>query len=455
MQEHRCRSAGAERRKPAERVEGIAAPVGISKEYYGSRVSWTLQKDSGTTSRGMQKPMPVKTQILTDVAEGIWLDSYQLSAGGDCQLKGSSDWSITKKTLRGGVSAGIDVVEIDNGAFSITVLPTRGMGLWKGDYKGIPLGWRSPVKLPVHPGFVNLTEHNGLGWLSGFNELLCRCGLASHGAPGLDAVPDSNGSSVEMPLTLHGKIANTAAHHVEVAVSDEGAGSLSITGTVDEAMLFGSCFRLTSRLETRAGSNQLSIHDRVTNLSGQASEVELLYHTNFGRPFLEPNARFHAPYREMAPSDARSAEDVDTWNEYLEPTSGYAEQCYFLELLADEQDQTLVLLANAAADKGVSLRFSRRELPCFTLWKNTQAEADGYVTGLEPGTSLPNHRSFERGRGRVIRLEPGQSISTRLDLTVHDSPESLAEVGAEIAQIQKQTATRAHRQPHPEWSPES
>jgi hypothetical protein len=397
--------------------------------------------------------MPEKTQILTDVAEGIWHDTFQLSASADCQLDGSSDWSITKKTLRGGVSAGIDVVEIDNGAFSISVLPTRGMGLWKGDYKGIPLGWSSPVKLPVHPGFVNLTERSGLGWLSGFNELLCRCGLQSHGAPGPDVVPDGNGSSTEIPLTLHGKIANTAAHRVEVAVSDIGAGTLSVTGTVDEAMLFGSCLRLTSRLETRAGSNRVTVIDRVTNLAGQPHEVELLYHTNIGRPFLEPNSRFHAPFRDMAPADARSAEDVDTWDTYLAPTTGYAEQCYFVELLADDRDQTLVLLENAAADKGVCLQFSRSELPCFTLWKNTQAEADGYVTGLEPGTSLPNHRSFERSSGRVVRLDAGESITARLDLTVHDSSEALGEVRRQIAELQKQATTSGHRQPRREWSP--
>ena len=44
------------------------------------------------------------------------------------------------------------------------------------------------------------------------------------------------------------------------------------------------------------------------------------------------------------------------------------------------------------------------ELPCFTLWKNTAAEADGYVTGLEPGTNFPNLRSFERFVGENWNL---------------------------------------------------
>jgi hypothetical protein len=47
-------------------------------------------------------------------------------------------------------------------------------------------------------------------------------------------------------------------------------------------------------------------------------------------------------------------------------------------------------------DLGLILRWNRRELPCFTLWRNSAAVEDGYVTGLEPGTNFPNFKGFER-----------------------------------------------------------
>src|SRR6185369_7830818 len=118
---------------------------------------------------------------------------------------------VRKRTLRGGLRDGIDLIEVHNGALAFTVLPTRGMGLWRGDYHGLSLGWRSPVEGPVHPKYVNLADRGGLGWLAGFDELLCRCGLASNGPPG----KDDNGT----PLTLHGRIANLPAQAVEVRVS--------------------------------------------------------------------------------------------------------------------------------------------------------------------------------------------------------------------------------------------
>ena len=156
--------------------------------------------------------MPTRSIVLTDAAEGVWSETFELRESAGLRLAGGSDWSVRKRTLRGGVSEGVDVVDLHNGALSVSILPTRGMGLWRGSYRGIPIGWNSPVKQPVNPCYVNQTDRNGLGWLTGFNELLCRCGLSSNGAPGLDVIVDNTGQKTEAPLTLHGKIANIPAH---------------------------------------------------------------------------------------------------------------------------------------------------------------------------------------------------------------------------------------------------
>ncbi len=398
--------------------------------------------------------MPTQTVVLTDVAQGVYLDEYRLGPDAELQMPGSADWSISKRTLRGGVSEGVDVVEVNNGSFRVSLLPTRGMGLWRGEYLGIPLGWSSPVAMPVNPRWVNLTERKGLGWLAGFNEWLCRCGLAWHGAPGTDVVRDNQGNVAEVLLTLHGRVANTPAHQVEIAASTEGGGLLSVTGVVDDVMFFGPCLRLTSRLETRLGSNRLRIIDEVTNLSGQPAEVELLYHTNFGPPLLEQGAQFVAPLQEVAPCNLRAAEGIDNWREYEKPTPGYVEQCYFLDLAADETGRTLVLLKNAAGDRGISLHFNRRQLPHFTLWKNTQAEADGYVTGLEPATSFPNLKTFEREQGRVINLAAGESYQAQFDIAVHTSSADVLAIEQEIAGLQGETPPQVYREPQAKYSPQ-
>ena len=364
-----------------------------------------------------------------------------------CVWPGSSNWSILKRTLRGGVSDGVDVVELNNGKLSVSILPTRGMGLWRGRYENIEIGWNSPVKRPVNPAFVDLSDRNGLGWLSGFNELLCRCGLSSNGPPGVDTIVDATGKRSETPLTLHGKIANLPAHRVEVRADSAGDGLLVVRGEVDESSMFGPSLRLSTSYETIPGSNRLTIRDEVRNLSARSLEVQLLYHTNVGRPFLDAGAKLVLPVRQAAPRDPRAAEDVSTWQTYRGPTPGYAEQCYYAELIGDDREQTVVLLRNAAGDRGISLEYGIRALPCFTVWKCTQAEADGYVTGLEPATNFPNFKTFERSHGRVVTLAPQQSYATQLALIVHASSAEVAAVEKRISDLQNRVHPIVHERP--------
>ena len=395
--------------------------------------------------------MATKTVVLTDadLCEALDVDRIDRSSGID--LSGSADWFVARQTLRGGTADGVDVVELNNGELSLSILPTRGMGLWRGSFRGIPLEWKSPVARPVHPSLVNLQERSGLGWLGGFNELMCRCGLSFNGPPGVDRVLDNNGNPIETQLTLHGKIANVPAHRVSVEITDEGTGALSVTGEVDETMMFAPALRLTSTVSTEAGSNAITVRDVVTNRGGQATELQLLYHTNIGRPFLEEGSRFVAPAAEIAPRDPHSAAGGETWDTYAGPVAGFVEEAFFFDLLGDDQNQTQVLLRNAQGDRGLSLKFSTKQLPCFTLWKNTQAEADGYVTGLEPGTNFPNLKTFERERGRVISLEPGASYETQFELRVHDTAEGVAAAEEQIKALQA-SSPQLHESPIEKFS---
>ncbi len=394
--------------------------------------------------------MPAEHRVITDVASQVWHDRFELT-GATLPLNGLQNWAVRQRRLRGGLSDGVDVVEIDNGALKLEVLPTRGMGVWRGSFQGIPIGWNSPVQQPVHPAFVNQTERGGLGWLAGFNELICRCGLSFMGPPGRDAGFEAHPILGE--LTLHGKIANLPAHRVEVTVDPDHHGRIAVTGIVDECSMFGPCLRLTSTIETTAGSNSFTIIDEVTNLSAKPAEFELLYHTNIGRPFLEPGARLLAPVREVCPRDANAAEGIENYDQYAAPDAAYAEQAFYFRLVGDAQQRGVVALRNAAGDAAISLRMPLTELPCFTLWKNTTAEADGYVTGLEPGTNFPNLRSFERANGRLLTLAPGATRRMSFEFAIHVGQTQVQELTDEIKDLQRTTTVALSRQPLREYSP--
>ena len=201
--------------------------------------------------------MAKKTWTLCDVDQDVYVDGISLSPA---QVGGvAKGYSIAKRTLRGGLREGVDVIEVDNGTFRFVVVPTRGMGIWSAMLGSIRLGWKSPVKGPVHPAFVHFNEASGIGWLDGFDELLVRCGLESNGAPEFNP----NGS---VRCVLHGRIANIPAHKVEVTI-DGDSGELSVTGVVDEARLFGNKLRMVSTLTTRVGRPGLTVTDVITNIS--------------------------------------------------------------------------------------------------------------------------------------------------------------------------------------------
>ena len=385
--------------------------------------------------------MAEKKWKLTDISERIYLDRLDLGAS---ELgKAAGGCSVTKWTQRGGLCEGVDTIEIDNGTFRFTVLPTRGMGIWRAQAGNLVLGWNSPIKGPVHPKLVPLMEPSGLGWLDGFDELLVRCGLESNGAPDFD-----EGGRLTYPL--HGRIANRPAHYVEVSVDDQ-TGEISLYGEVDESRFHFLKLRLSSTIRIRPGERGFRILDRIENLSENPAEAQILYHTNIGSPLLDAGAQVVAAAKTIAPFNTHAADGMRNWNSYDAPKPGYEEQVYLLELAADANDQTQVLLKNANSAQGVSMYFSTSQLPCFTVWKNTTAISDGYVTGLEPATNFPNPRTFEGRHGRFVSLAPRGSASFELRLEAHNAPDQVEQAEKEIAKLQAGTDPNVISQPREDW----
>ena len=128
----------------------------------------------------------MKSWTLLDLAVNPAADRYAEGQVITPEQLGLVGCTVRQQTLHGGLRDRVELLWIDNGGFRVAVLPQRGMGLWKAWLGDLPLGWNSPVRGPVHPSFVLLGEPSGLGWLDGFDELLCRCGLWSNGPPEYD-----------------------------------------------------------------------------------------------------------------------------------------------------------------------------------------------------------------------------------------------------------------------------
>jgi len=391
-------------------------------------------------------------KVLIDGGEGVHVDGWSLDADALVGAK-SAPWSIRKYSLTGGRQDGVDIVELDTGPTTIVAVPTRGMNILSAHTDDATIGWESPVQEVVHPAYVNVHDRGGTGFLDGFNEMIARCGLENMGAPCEDTIEAPTGEETTVELPLHGRISNIPAVRVWVSVELEEPYRLSVTGELYETRLFGPSYRLTSTLSAIPGQTGFRITDEVQNLSGTASEMELLYHCNFGPPLLEEGSRAIVPVKTMSPRDGRAAEGVEEWNIYGPPTPGFNEQTYYCRLHGDDDGRTKVGLANANRDLGISLAFSTEQLPAFALWKNTTAERDGYATGLEPGTGYPNTRPFERQKGRVNELGTGETYRADLEINMHQDGTQVKEMMQEIDELTEGRESQLLEDIDPDLSP--
>jgi len=391
---------------------------------------------------------PLFCKVLTSVRQNIQVDSWEINH----HLKSLATnvlWSVNKYKLCGGKQAGVDVIEVNNGRLSFIVVPTRGMSVLKVEDGDVRLGWDSPVKEVVHPQFINLASRGGLGWLEGFNEWLVRCGLEWAGHPGHDKFRNHAGDEVEVDLTLHGKIGNIPASEVEVSIEAGSPPRIHIRGLVEERMFHGVQLSVWTDISTELGSNSFRIDDAVANDAPRAQEFQIIYHANFGPPLLEQGSRFVGAVEKVDSFNARAAENLTGYGEYAGPQPGCGEQVYCLKPLADADGRTEQLLHNAAGDRGVSLNFPVAQLPCLTLWKNLASPAEGYVTGIEPGTGFPYTRRIEREAGRVPKLAANEPRHFTIDFTIHSDQLSVQSAIGRVKNIQGRIKPEmAGDQPH-------
>lgn len=350
---------------------------------------------------------------------------------------------IRKRTHRGGLAEGVTSVEVDNGRLAFEVVPTRGMGIRWARQDQFDFKWDSPVPGPIHPQFVPLAEPSGLGWLDGFDELLARCGLESNGAPEFDDL-----GRVKYPL--HGRIANKPAEHVD-AVVDDVSGEIKLIGRVSEVRFHFFKLWLQTTIATTPGESAIRIRDEITNASDSPASFQILYHVNYGQPLLDAGSRVIAPVKAVVPRNAHAAKGIHAWDNYSAPEPGFEEQVYFFQLHAGTDGKTRTLLRNAHGTHGASLVFNVKQLPCFTVWKNTTGLKDGYVTGLEPGTNYPNPRSFETEHGRVITLQPGATAALEIELHFHTTREEVQAAEKVVSVIQGDKQPKVFDAPQPGW----
>ena len=329
-----------------------------------------------------------------------------------------------------GPERGVRVLDFRTGAgLSFRVAVDRGFDLLSADYRGVPIGWRSPTG-PRHPGLASVEENRGWGFLRSFTGLLATCGLDHALAPAASSVAQYiYPGFTEGDYPLHGRVSQVPARLVGYGSRwDDDACTLWAEGEVAQMAVFGENLVLTRRIEAALGGATITVDDRVENRGYRPTPHMLLYHYNFGYPLLDDGAELLIPSRAIVHAvhgDLR-AQGV---GHRLQgpPKADFSEQVYEHDVVAGPDGMASALLINPAlgADGfGVRLDYDRTALPCLIEWQCLQSGL--YVLGIEPSTNHVLGRRFAEERGELMFLEHGETRHYRTRLSVLDGADAIA-----------------------------
>jgi hypothetical protein len=313
---------------------------------------------------------------------------------------------VCLKVLDNGAERGVRVADFDTGSgFRFTVLLDRGMDIGAAHWGGRPLAWLSGAGV-VHPAFY---DPIGLGWLRSFpGGLMVGCGLDNVGLPSSDGGEE---------LGLHGRLSNTPAELVSCGGAWQGDEyEMWVEGQVRHYKLFSANLQLRRRISAQLGSNFLGIADTIVNQGFETAPFQILYHCNFGFPVVSPDTELWVDTVRSEPRDEEAAKGFDQYARFQAPTPGYAEQVFYHYPRADDEGYARAALFNQRMQFGVYVRFRTAELPHLVQWKMMGQGA--YVVGLEPGNCWVQGRAHDREHSVLQFLEPGESVSTHLEIGV-------------------------------------
>jgi len=306
----------------------------------------------------------------------------------------------------------VEQIQVRTGSgLAYDILPNRGMDISLAAFAGVPLSWQAPNG-DAHPAYYDDRDQN---WLrSATGGLLMTCGMRQVGPPNVDEGEE---------LGLHGRVHHSPAREVGVSTAWEGDEYvMAVRGVVEESIIYGEFLRLTRTITSRLGSNVLEIDDTVENLAFQPTPFMLMYHFNLGFPLLDAATQITYPSRRRVPIDAATPEDGYVgWDR---PDPDYAARVYLHDdLIADAQGWAAAILDNpafplpgGARPVRVKLTWATETLPKLTQWR--MAGAGTHVLGIEPGNCHPIGRAETRAAGSLRFLQPGESQSFRLALSV-------------------------------------
>lgn len=312
---------------------------------------------------------------------------------------------VRQGSVAEGRANGLRTVEVKNGDLRFLCLADKCLDIGELEYRGMTLSFTSK---PGLNGRNHFDTHGEEAIHSIMGGLFFTCGLQNICGP-------CETAGVEYPM--HGRIRSTPAEHLCADARWEGDDYvLEIRGEMREAALFGANLVLRRSIRSVYGSGRIEIVDEVENQSAEEAELMLMYHCNFGYPFLREGTRLILPTKAVKGREDWSEGHLHQWQTASAPIAGEKEYVFLHELAEDAKRRSFAAIVNDELGFGLRLDFDRSVQPYFMEWMSMK-QGD-YVIGLEPSNSSVYGRKYHEKEGSMHKLAPFARERYSLSFTV-------------------------------------
>jgi len=303
-------------------------------------------------------------------------------------------YTLRRVTINEGKAKGASVIEVSTaGGLQVDILPDSGMDIGQVRYKGVNMTFISKNGYDCPSSFTPWEDE----FLRTFpGGLLYTCGMRTAGG----GHRDDNGEW----QPFHGRYHGLQADQIAAFVEDN---TIIIKGTIRETALFGCCMELRRTIRIPVMGAEISIEDTITNQAHLPEEYMMLYHCNFGYPFLSDKARVELPEdRKTTARTEFAVSGLGKEHTFDAPTPGEEERVFFHENM-----ERTVSIVNEEIGAKMTLCWGET-LPILVHWRS-MASGD-YACGLEPTNCYIMGRKDERDNGTLPVLQPYESVKTQL-----------------------------------------
>ena len=311
-------------------------------------------------------------------------------------------YGVEKLIIDEGSAKGSSIYNVRNGAgLEYRIMADNALDIGELYYKGTNIhfltknGHQSPFAFqPFEWDFVHTFPAG----------MLYTCGLRSTGGANRDE------SGTWHPA--HGRFHSIPATECSGKTIDNE--KVEVSGKIRETQFNGHALEMQRTISSPVGENYITLTDKLTNCTPEEADYMILYHFNFGYPFLCPDLKMTLPKgSEIIPRDDAAKKGIGHELEFTKPVDKKPEEVFF-DKIPSQDGYANVVLENPVLGIGSKLSWKTDTLPITAHWKYMRSGE--YVLGIEPTNSYIMGKNEETKNGTIGKIKPFETIEMQLKL---------------------------------------